>query len=338
MASGRARVAFAVAWCGGDVIHAAWAGAIGGVIQATLHSRVAALARKESQRLGAERRVRAAGGDDDAASAGQVLDSGSRRRRSSARDRRVGEHGVAAGACARYSPGQPRPLPSSSEPHPGPQLEPVTGEVVGLGAGGVAVGAVVGADHQPLDAVGDAPPERPPQRTGSSRCVGGSRTCAPRRRSPEAAVRAATTQIAARMPKASASDPGEQGADGEPAVAPEPVDARPRGPARRGGRRRRSRRAGSGRPCAVPAPSSTAATAHTANASPAATRRERGGLQQHAGGDERFAARPVGQRAGDQLPERPTPRGRARRARRSGRRTGRRRRTAPGTGPRRGRR
>ena len=43
-------------------------------------------------------------------------------------------------------------------------------------------------------------------------------------------------------------DAGEQRADGEAAVAPEPVDADRRGRARPGGRRRRWRRAGSGRP------------------------------------------------------------------------------------------
>ena len=43
--------------------------------------------------------------------------------------------------------------------------------------------------------------------------------------SPEAAVSAATTQMAVRMPKRSASEAGEQGADGEAAVAPQAVDA-----------------------------------------------------------------------------------------------------------------
>ena len=43
-------------------------------------------------------------------------------------------------------------------------------------------------------------------------------------------MRAATTQMAARMPKRVGDDAGEQGADGEAAVAPQPVDPDGAGP------------------------------------------------------------------------------------------------------------
>ena len=113
-------------------------------------------------------------------------------------------------------------------------------------------------------------------------------------------MRAATTQIAAGMPKASATTPAEQRADGEPAVAPEPVDPDRAGPPGRvcdvadGGQQGRVDHRG-------PAPSSTAASAQTGEGVAGGDQGQRGGLEPHAGDDEPFAAPPVGERAGDQL-------------------------------------
>ena len=116
---------------------------------------------------------------------------------------------------------------------------------------------------------------------------------------------AATAQIAAGMPNGVGEDAGEEGADGEAAVAPEPVDADRAGPpggvgdvADRGEQGRVDHR-GAGaeqRPRRAP----TARSRWSA-----AIQRDGDGLGEHAAGDEPLAADPVGQRAGDELAEAP---------------------------------
>ena len=56
---------------------------------------------------------------------------------------------------------------------------------------------------------------------------------------------------------------------------------------------------------AVPAPSATAARAQGAGPLTVAKRGQGGGLGEHAGDDERFAAGAVGERTGDELPGAP---------------------------------
>ena len=150
---------------------------------------------------------------------------------------------------------------------------------------------------------------------------------------PDAAVRAATTQIADRSPRRRPA--GRRAAprrrSRRPATAGTP---RPSAPARRGARRHRWRRAGSGRPSPCPAPSRTAADRPPAEAGGPATSAEGRRLQCHAADDEPLAAPPVRQRSGDELPEAPHGGVEGGQHADAGERAARRRRTAPGTGPR----
>ena len=123
--------------------------------------------------------------------------------------------------------------------------------------------------------------------------------------SPEAAVRAATAQMAV----ADAEGVGERRRRGgrrrrsrRRATAGR---RRRRGRARRGGRRRRWRRAGSGRPWRCRRRAGPRPSAHSAKLCGGGDQADGDGLEQHAAGDQRLAADPVGQRAGDELAEPP---------------------------------